>query len=259
MKCSEVSERLAQGKPLDGAARAHVAECEICRALAELAFTPAQTLEAAHIESYKRVVGRQLTAVRPIASDRQLTFLLVGLFFCFSVAAAFPVGYGGARVLTASQMALYYGVIVISALFGASVLVQEAVPGARRYLDTRAALTVEALVLVGTVALLFRSLSMARFVASGLTCLLLGLACAAASGTLIWFVLRDGWFISPLRAGAVAGFFAGLSGFGVLAMHCPVLSTPHILVWHFGVVPAGMLAGAAIGYLGQKIQVWRNF
>jgi hypothetical protein len=43
------------------------------------------------------------------------------------------------------------------------------------------------------------------------------------------------------------GAFAGLTGVGVLALCCPILNTPHILVWHLGVVLVAMFAGGIAG------------
>jgi hypothetical protein len=259
MNCQDICRLLAEGKSLPSEAHHHIEGCRFCQALVQTDFQTQDGPRNERMENYKRIVRTELAAVRPMPSDGTLRLTLVILFLCITALATLRTGFAGLHVLTVWQMALYFGVILLAALFGAGALVQEMIPGARRYLNARAALLLQCVVLLGVVAVLFHSLSFARFVASGHGCFQLGTVCAAASALVFAFVLKDGFFASPVRTGVIAGFFSGLAGFAVLAVHCPVLSIPHIWVWHFGVVPVSMAAGALIGYALQKLWTARNF
>jgi hypothetical protein len=259
VNCSEVCSMLAEGSTPGPEAQAHMGECKICSALAARIPVSYETADPATVQRYKELVGRGLTRVRPIASERQLTFLFAGLFLCFSVCATMPVGFYGLHALAPAQMALYFAVLFVGGLFAASAVVQEMIPGSRRYLNPRVMFLVEACALIATVLLLFHSFQVSRSFLQGRACLTFGGECAVAISVLFAFVLKDGWFVAPVRAGSVTGFLAGLSGVAVLAMHCSVLTTPHILVWHIGVLPLSTLGGALIGLAIQKYRGLRNF
>jgi hypothetical protein len=258
MNCPDINRLLAEGKPLNKEARDHVATCPICQAMVDAEFVTGEACEIAKVDEYKRIVTADLVTVRPLGSDRQLTFLFVALFLCFAVSAAFPVGMAGLRALNFAQTALYYGVILVGALFGASALVQEMTPGRRRYVNPRVLVGLEILALLAIVAILFHNLNSAGFM-MGRGCLRLGSECSLASAVLFTFILKDGFFVSPVRAGLIAGFFSGLAGVAVLAMNCSFFSVPHIWVWHFGVLPLSMAFGALVGMVIQKFSHARNF
>ena len=76
-----------------------------------------------------------------------------------------------------------------------------------------------------------------------------GCACAFLGGVLFSLILKKSFFSSPLAAATSIGFFAGLAGVAVLALHCPVQSVPHIVVWHMTVLGIGAAGGAIAGSL----------
>jgi hypothetical protein len=77
-------------------------------------------------------------------------------------------------------------------------------------------------------------------------------------GLLIWFLVRRGYVLNPVSAGAVIGCIAGLAGLTALEIHCPILTIPHVAVWHVAVVAisaaAGALGGFATRALGRRAQ-----
>ena len=127
--------------------------------------------------------------------------------------------------------------------------VQEMIPGSKRKSSPRWAIAAATLSLALLVSVLFRNFDLDRFVALGIPCLRLGCICAVVAGALFWFVLRKGSFTSPVAASTTAGFFAGLAGVAVLALHCPIQNSAHIIVWHLGAMVLGGLGGAIIGTL----------
>jgi hypothetical protein len=138
-------------------------------------------------------------------------------------------------------------------------VVQEVRPGARRYFDIKMVILAGSAALLAVVGGLFPSLDAARFLRYGEGCLELGSECSLASAILFAIVLRQGFIVSPVRTGVITGFLSGLSGVAVLSSYCPLLTIPHIWVWHLGVLPLSVGLGAIIGELIQKRSQLRNF
>jgi hypothetical protein len=63
----------------------------------------------------------------------------------------------------------------------------------------------------------------------------------------VW-ILRRGFVLDWSKAGIVAGTLAGLTGLGMLELHCPNLKAIHVMVWHVAVVIVSGAAGFAIGW-----------
>ena len=95
-------------------------------------------------------------------------------------------------------------------------------------------------------AALFQPHVEATFIATGLVCLGIGIACAIPTAILSRLALRRGAVLDPLRAGATGGALAGLSGLVVLEIICPNLNRDHILVWHLGAALISAAAGFSI-------------
>jgi hypothetical protein len=119
-------------------------------------------------------------------------------------------------------------------------------PAAGRLLS----LPLSVLALIGYEAMVFgffRDYSAEAFVHQGMACLGLGVLCGVVVGVPIWVVVRQGFVVEPVRAGAAIGLVSGLSGIGFLTMHCPVLTVPHAGVWHALVVVVCAGGGAILG------------
>ena len=65
-----------------------------------------------------------------------------------------------------------------------------------------------------------------------------------------------GW--SPVPAGASIGAVAGLTGLTALEIHCPILTIPHVAVWHAGIFVVSVAAGALIGWIARSIGTLRR-
>ncbi len=121
------------------------------------------------------------------------------------------------------------------------------IPGAK-YLVPSAVLSIAALVVLGILsAILFANRSTENFVSHGIPCLRLGVISALISGFLGWRLLQRGYLVSPRETITLYGFFAGLVGVCVLALHCPILNSLHVLVWHLGAMVLAGLVGFFLG------------
>ena len=221
---------------------------DIDRLLQRQPATPDERLLA----SIRVNIAHSLKQVKPLPSDRTLTLLASGFFVVFSILATIPVRFLAWHVLMPYQAAAYYGLLLVLAVFFAAGITQYMVPGARRRVHPIALIVGEVLAIAALVPLLFGNSTLDRFLHFGEPCLRTGLVASFLFGTIACALLRKGYFVNPRTGSAFIGFFAGLAGFTVLALHCPILNSAHILVWHLG----SLLAGGFAGTLAGRI-VWR--
>jgi hypothetical protein len=114
----------------------------------------------------------------------------------------------------------------------------------------------QVVILIGFVSMVgisFRPQGEPSFLASGIMCMKNGLAYSLPCGLLVWLLLRRGAILFPKLAGAAAGGFSGLAGLCVLEVNCANVNLFHILVWHWGVVLIGSLAGTALGVVAEQV------
>lgn len=249
MNCEGIRELLSEGQALTGPAKDHLASCAGCRAMVEALSVPDAHLDRERINQFQQLIAESLRPVRPSPSDRTLIWSLLVLFTAFSLLSAIPVGYNGFRNLSACQRVVYYALILLCATGCAIITVQEMIPGSERKASPRWMIAAVTLSLALLVSLLFHNFDLDRFVLLGIPCLRLGTICAVIGGALSGFILRSGFFTSPVAGSATVGFFAGLAGVAVLALHCPIQNSGHIIVWHLGVLALGALGGAIVGTL----------
>ena len=74
------------------------------------------------------------------------------------------------------------------------------------------------------------------------------------AGVMMAFVLRRGYVMDWARAGIAAGTLAGLSGLGMLELHCQNLKAIHVIVWHVAVVVLSALLGYLIGRIADEFR-----
>jgi hypothetical protein len=245
--CRELIHLLSEGLPLSQEANEHIRQCSNCRALSEIVGDASKNLDPQALQRVEATLLPSLRPVRPLPSDTVLIFSLFALFIGFSILAALPVGLGGLHTLSLQQKVLDYSAIALCALCLAYVVVKYMIPGSRKRFGAAAGILFTVLFLFLLTTILFPDMKTDHFVGHGIYCLRFGCLCAAGAGLLTWLVVRRGLSTSPVAAGATCGFFAGLTGVAVLALHCPVLEAPHILVWHFGAMMLAGLSGALIG------------
>jgi hypothetical protein len=247
MNCGEIKELLSEGRVLTREAQDHLASCAGCRAMMEALVAPAAQPDPKHLSQIQERIAASLKPVRPLPSDRILAGALLVLFTAFSLLAAIPVGYYGFHVLSAYQRLAYYALIMVCAVSLSIIVVEQMIPGSKHKVNPRWTILAIPLSLALMVSVLFHDFDLYRFVARGVPCLRLGCICALTSGVLFWFILKKGFFTSPVMAGTTAGCFAGLAGVTVLALHCPIENAAHIIVWHLGAMVFGSIVGAVVG------------
>ena len=251
MNCKELRELLSEGRLLTGSAEDHLASCAGCRAMVEALTLPEAHLDRERIDQLQALITTSLTPVRPLPSNRMLISSLLAVFAVFSLIAAIPVGYFGFHVLNTAQKFAYYTVILLCAMWFSVAMVHEMIPGSKETASPGVRILTGMLSLALVPMGLFHNFDLHRFVPLGIPCLRLGLICAVVSGALFWFVLRKGFFTSPAAAGATAGCFAGLAGVAVLALHCPILNSAHIIIWHLGAMVVAVFGGVLVGFLNR--------
>jgi hypothetical protein len=249
MNCDRVKKLLSEGQPLTGSAQDHLASCAGCRGMVQALAPPEAEPDTTRISEIQRLITASLKPVRPLPPDRKLVWSLLSLFTAFSLVAAVPVSYKGFHVLNGYQRFAYYGLIMLCAAGFSITSVQEMIPGSKHKASAKWTIVATILSLALLVSVLFHNFDLGRFVPLGIPCLRLGSVCAVVSGALSWFLFRKGFFASPVAASASVGFFAGLAGVAVLALHCPIENSAHILVWHLGAMVLGGLGGAVVGTL----------
>lgn len=249
MNCRDLEDRLSEGQPLSADAKAHLQGCEGCRSLVEALEQQEYHVEAEVISKITATLTGQLSPVAPLPSDGALTLLIFVFFVAFCLIVTATVGFFGYAAMTGAEKAVYYGIIAIFGLLFSNATVASAIPAAKvrvpAYLLIFASVVVTAL----AVSLMFPSIKPEQFVRRGLPCLRLGCICAALFGVLAGLVLRRGYVTDRWRTALVVSCFAGFSGVVVLALHCPILNTLHIVVWHLGTVAVSALVGLAIAAL----------
>ena len=187
--------------------------------------------------------------VRPVASGWMRAAGLVAIAAAVAAAGAVLLGLRGLHRLGAGQAALILGLLLVLVALAGSVAAAQMVPGARRPVSAWVLMASSAGVLAVLFGLLLHDYSTVRFIPQGLACLTAGLLNALPAAALAWLVLRRGFVLDTVAAGAAAGLLAGLAGVVMLELHCPILQAPHVMVWHVAVIPAATLLGSVAGRL----------
>ncbi len=205
--------------------------------------------DAARLAQVREKFAASATPVRPLPSSGNLTTAIVAVFLVLAIALAAPFGYHGFAKMSLAAVWVDYSAIALLAAVLAGIVIDAMIPGSRRVLSPLAGAAAAALLLCTATLLLFPDFDMARFVARGIPCLRLGTLCAIPGGLAAWALMRRGFVTNPPHAAMGGGALAGLLGIAVLALHCPILSAPHIIVWHVGVIAVTSVAGALAGWI----------
>lgn len=216
---------------------------DITRLLAE-----GEPPDVATVEKIAAQLSASAKPVRALPSNLTLWGIGFGIFTAFSLIVAKMVKFSAIHVLTGDQMIIYYGVLLLFGALFSRAVIERMIPGAKRVVPS-AILSIAAFIVLGLlVTVLFADRSTENFVAHGIPCLRLGVISALLSGFLGWRLLQRGYLVSPRETLTLYGFLAGLVGVSALALHCPILNSLHVLVWHLG---AMLLAGLAGFFLGR--------
>jgi hypothetical protein len=255
MTCREVDEALitATGNQLPTQVREHLAGCEGCRKLASSMTSAgsAQVLPPDVRERAHYAIPASVAPVRPLAPAALWIILFLLLFAAIGVGAAARFGIYGWPVLSPTARLLIFVVLVILSIWAAFATAHQMRPGLR---TTRTGvLSILTLLSMEVVFfLVFRDYSVGEFFRAGLRCLGLGMLTAVPTGIAVWLLVRRGYILAPISAGCSIGALAGLTGLFTLELHCPILTIPHVAIWHAAVVALSAALGAAGGWIGGR-------
>ena len=252
MNCRDMDEWLSGGRELPPEARAHLSECENCRALAGVMGDEVDyTLDPAVLARVRQHVAGAVPAVRPMAPVGAFAAVFLVIAGCFGALFGSIKGILGLPNLSGAQAAAIFGVVLAMLLLSAMALAGEMRPGA--WTVRGGVLFALGLAGIETVFLtLFSDYAMGRFVHQGTACFTMGMTCSILTGLGSWLVLRRGYITAPVSTGATVGALSGLAGLAALELHCPVLLVPHLAVWHTAVFVVSAALGAVVGWVSAR-------
>jgi hypothetical protein len=211
-----------------------------------------QNPDPARVAQIQRALSESSRSVKPLPSDRVLVLLLLAGFLILVVAGAILFGFLGLETFSPLQKVLYYGALLFAGWSLASATVEQIIPAARYRFPFSVQILAPLLVFALITMVVFPDFQTNHFVSQGIPCLRLGLIVALPSAVIVSLVMTRGFVTDRLTAAIAAGAFSGLIGTGVLALHCPIANSAHILTWHMGVIAIAVLAGATIGWVVSR-------
>jgi len=210
------------------------------------------------LESIAASIKPSMLPVRPMPPAWLLTAGLTLIAVAVALAGAAHAGFYGIERLTVFECILIFPALVLLLWASAAEFAASMVPGSRRRMHPGVLLAISCLALMGVFSGVFRDYHNTHFVSAGIACLVAGLAHAIPVALLSWLLLRRGFAVNPVAAGAIAGTLAGLAGVTMLELHCPNFQLLHVLVWHTAVVPAAGATGALIAWALQIRSAFRD-
>jgi hypothetical protein len=227
-----------------------VKEREIDEVLAQAA-KDSPAVSPALLASIADSIKPTLRPVRPMPPAWLLTAGLLSIAAAIALAGAARAGLYGIERLTVFERALIFPALVLLLWASAAEFTASMIPGSRRRMHPGALSAISCLALMGVFVGVFRDDHTTHFVSAGIACLVAGLLHAIPVALLSWLLLRRGFAVNAVAAGAVAGTLAGLAGVTMLELHCPNFQVLHVLVWHTAVVPVSGAAGALLAWALQ--------
>jgi hypothetical protein len=208
--------------------------------------------DSRRLAEVRKTFAESAAPVRPLPSNSTMMALCLGVFIVLGVILAGAVGFFGFAKMGAATRWVDYSVLLLLALVLAGAVVEQMIPGSRRTMRPVLAILFAIVLLSLTALLLFPDFDTTRFVPQGIGCLRYGVLCSIPAAGLTWLLMRRGFITDPLAGAVSGGAFSGLLGAAVLALHCPIFSAPHIIVWHAGVIVVTSVAGACIGFFQMR-------
>jgi hypothetical protein len=231
-----------------------VKDREVDEALAR-ATRHSRSADPAVLDRITAAIHSSLQPVRPLRGRRALTGTLILICTAVSFAGAARLGFFGVQALGPVQRMVILPVLAALAWLTASELVSHWIPGSRHHLTPQALVALATGIVVSVFGLLFHDYQAQHFISAGIVCLCAGVLQAIPVAGLAAWLLRRGFAVDLISAGAIAGTLGGISGVAMLELHCPNLEAPHVLVWHSAVVPVSATVGALVGW---SIQAWKS-
>jgi hypothetical protein len=237
-------------------ARRHLESCARCAQLQALLDGPSPVDFSEALQG--RIEAAILPALRPV-SPLPGVWRVAAALLLSSIAviatANWRLGVEGWDARNGLQSAVDFSLLGISVVALANLLAQQMMPGSGYRAAAWIWLAAPVVALVAAVASMYGDEWKPDYVAWAVNCLKIGTACAACSAPLFWLALRRGFSLHPIAHGATAGLLAGLVGVTVLEIYCPYLDRFHIFVSHIGAAVIAALAGAAFGWIKDKVRL----
>lgn len=201
-------------------------------------------VDAALVERLAQSLGASARPVRPLPGRRAIwtaLFVVCAAVGCLSAAL---LGIHGLPKMNTGQALSIFGALCGLISLAAVACVEQMTPGGRRHFPAGWSIAGGCVLLAGLFSAAFDDREVANFVQAGLVCLKAGVAVAIPAAVGGWLLVRRGYFVTPVAAGAAVGTLAGLAGITMLELHCPNFEVLHVMVWHTAVLPASALLGA---------------
>ena len=208
--------------------------------------------DSRRLAELRKTFAESAAPVRPLPSNATMMALCLGVFVALGVILAAMVGFFGFAKMSAAERWMDYSVLVLLALVLAGGVVEQMIPGSRWTIRPVWGVVFAIVLLSLTALLLFPDFDTTRFVPRGIGCLRYGVLSSIPAAGLTWLLMRRGFITDPLAGAISGGAFSGLLGAAALALHCPIHSAPHIVVWHAGVIVVTSAAGACIGFFQMR-------
>ncbi|MBV9499592.1 MAG: DUF1109 family protein [Acidobacteriaceae bacterium] len=256
MTCREVDESmmaLRPGEQLPETAQEHLRGCAACRTLVSGLRDSAidNQIDPAVLERIRAPLLASLARVRPLAPAGVFAAGFLIIFAAAAIADSAWFGHAGLSLLTNIQRFLIFGVLMALAVVASVAVARDMRPGARSVrggvLLGVAVIAIEAIFLA-----LFHDFSTENFLGVGLRCFRSGLLCVIPTALLVWLAVRRGCVLAPVSTGAAVGAIAGLTGVAAQELYCPVLTFPHVAIWHGAVLVVSVAAGSLIGWIADS-------
>jgi len=250
VNCETLNSCLSRNEPLSAEAVSHLETCPKCRGLASaLAMInamkqPDNAPDPKRLAQINEQIRASLRRVRPLPSDGKMLGIALVAFVAFSLAIASVFGYYGLIQMSGVQRIWYYTTLIVLALLLSFSAIQQIVPGSKGHWNPLALVLLSLSAPSLLVLALFGTGDKSHFVHFGIPCLELGLLSAALGGLVAFLLIRKGYAVTPIDAGAIVGCLAGLAGVAVLALHCPRFEAAHVIVWHLGALVIASVTGA---------------
>jgi hypothetical protein len=251
MSCRDVDRVLIESGSLTRQAQDHLAVCGRCRELMGLfnASDGAEIPSPMMLKQLERTLVGDLRPVRALGPASHYAAAFAGIFLSIVAVAAYVMGAFAIAEMNRLQLIATVLALGASASLLAQSLAHQMTPGGQLRIPPRFLLAALMISLPIVVAGLFQFQHEDDFWQDGWVCLRAGVPLAVLAAIPFWLLLRCGAILSPPLTAAATGLLAGLTGTGVLAIHCPNMNASHILVWHLGAPALGVAAGLGIGFV----------
>ncbi len=251
ISCDEFDTWLDQGNPLRMSADApsHAETCPRCSALAQ-ALNDARdaALPASALAKAEAAATRNLAPVQALSSPLAVAAATLASLAGVALLSVWAFGLHGWMGRLPWQRAASYVVAGCVLLLSLTVALREREPGLSLAAPWRRVVAALAVLFWVAPFALYGFQPEAHFWKHGSLCCCNGLLVGGVAGGVIWFVMRRGYLLSPLRAGWFAGVTAGCLAFIVQETYCPVVESGHSALWHGSVVALLGIAGSIAGW-----------